>query len=206
MKTTKNVKLKKSAALNLIIKTVSIGIFCSTFSLSLAVNAQTNQPCDADSAVQAFQTSVDSVLRQLPALDQEIDYCFNLIDYPQHATAARQNLRAVSAEYKSSIETLEKAYDSLKTGQDAEFSRTVTTLVTRVTQASKPLFDGASQLTRHGFTTSDRKDGKGQYRYPNCNSQKNNRPDRQWASVFQDVKKVQSATKSLQAVLACLGR
>jgi hypothetical protein len=166
-------------------------------------SAHAAQPCGADEAVAAFQRSVNGALSQLPALDQNVDKCFNRIEHPEYIQQTHQILNAISSAYKNSLKTIDSAYDSLKRSKDAEFGSAVTQMTAGLAQTTKPMFDNAGNLKRHGFTVSDNK-LNGQYKYPDCNSTKNDQPERRWASFYQNAQGVQSASKKLQAVVACL--
>lgn len=170
-----------------------------------ALSALAAPPCGADEAVSAFQRSANNALRQLPALDSQVDKCFNAVEHPQYLQQTHQTLRTITSEYKAALQSLNSAHNALKGGKDEEFSRTVTQMVASLTRATKPLFDNAGNLKRHGFTVSDRKEN-GRFRYPECNSTKNDQPERQWASFYQNALGVQQAGKQLQSAAACLRR
>jgi hypothetical protein len=169
------------------------------------LSAHAAQPCGADEAVSAFQRSTNSALRELPTLDRQVDKCFNAVEHPEYLQQTHQTLQAVTSEYKAALKSLDSAYDALKRSKDEEFSRTVTQMVASLTRATTPLFDNAGNLKRYGFTVSDRKEN-GRFRYPDCNSAKNDQPERQWASFYQHALGVQQAGKMLQATVACLRR
>jgi len=79
---------------------------------------------------------VNGALSQLPALDRNVDKCFNRIERPEYIQQTHQILNAISSAYKNSLKTVESAYDSLKRSKDAEFSSAVTQMTAGLAQTT----------------------------------------------------------------------
>lgn len=181
-------------------------VLCSTLflgALSFHSSIQAaEQPCGAENAVEAFTTSATEVILLLPALDKEIDLCFNP-SRPQYILQTRNILKEISATYTTGLTDLGQAFEELERGQNAEFIKAAPPIIAQISKVTKPLIDNASNLKNHGFTTSDSTTG-GRYKYPQCNSKINNQPEKQWSTVYGHVQSLQRSLVALQSVVSCL--
>lgn len=170
------------------------------FSLS-TLGAQ--QPCGADSAIENFQSAAQKLISKAPALTREVDNCFNTAERPQYTQQAKKILQDLSRELKVGLILLSSAQDSLKAGHDEAYKKAVAQSVGKMHEVSRPLFENAGNLKNYGFTTSDR-EVNGRPVYPNCNSDKNNQPERLWASFYADAQAAKRALNQLQSSVNCL--
>lgn len=163
---------------------------------ALGTSAQA-QACNAEVSVAGFQKVADRVLNQIPSIGQEVNNCFN----PSKAEYMRQAhdmLVKMDQAYQTASDKLSRAG-----GDKKALSAAIDETVILVGQANKPVIDNARNLRNFGFTTSDRKEG-GRFKYPNCNSQVNNKPEKQFEVFFADVQVAQNLLKTLRQSQACL--
>lgn len=180
---------------NLLLLSLFICLSASTFAAQ--------QPCGADSALENFQSAAQKLISKAPALTREIDNCFNTTERPEYTQQAKKILQDLSREFKVGLSLLTSARDSLRAGHDEAYKKTVAESVGKMHEVSRPLFENAGNLKNYGFTTSDR-EVNGRAVYPNCNSEKNNQPERLWASFYADAQAAKRALQEIQSSVNCL--
>jgi hypothetical protein len=79
----------------------------------------------------------------------------------------------------SDVESL-IAQDAGVAAQAGTFASSVDTAKASLDGLVQQVKSKESNLTSYGFTTSDRTDNSGNFRYPNCNSKKNDKPADSW--------------------------
>ena len=173
------------------------------FIFSHSAFASDPQSCGVDQAVAQFSQATSDAIQILPALDADIDKCFN----PAHTDYNKSThsiLRSTSGEYQRSQSELKAAYSGLQRGQAAgQFIAVTLQVAQRIAAISQPIFQNASNLTRYGFVTSDAQTG-GAYKYPQCNSRVNDNPAGQFARVYNDILLAQQSAQQLAKLSACL--
>ena len=86
----------------------------------------------------------------------------------------------------------------------ASFYTSVSGAQATLASIQKNISENESRLTSDGFTTSDKKLSDGSWKYPRCNSQKNDQPEQNWATFLSQIKSgIPSTLTRLQGSTGC---
>ncbi|MBX3022128.1 MAG: hypothetical protein KF799_10680 [Bdellovibrionales bacterium] len=177
-----------------------LGIF--TCSISFSFSAAAADSCGAEKASSSFLTGVRGALALAPAVDANVEKCFNP-ERSEYIAQTNKTLKALTAQYRIAEDGIGSTLADLQNGRVDSFTRAVAQTLPAVAKVNQPVIDNASSLKNFGFTTSDAMVGN-EYKYPLCNSSNNDQPAQKWAAFYQNVTAVQRASRLLQTSAACL--
>ena len=150
-----------------------------------------------------LRNSIGASLQLLPSLEADVENCFHpqRVDYKQKTY---EILAVTRATYQENLAAFTTGVQRLQNGGSAsEFESTLTTPLENLKDVHQTIEKYEGRLRRYGFTTSDIMDD-GNYRYPNCNSQKNNQPEAVWAQFYQNVQALERERGIVINAITCL--
>lgn len=175
------------------------------FGAAFSFANQIKNNCQEDEVVKELEQVSTDVLGTIPLLNNAVDACFNPTR-PQYIQQTHDVLNQIELALSSDVNDLHLAMKRMRIDQNMkadEFAIQMTQASQKISQAIQPALKQASNLTKYGFTISDAKIKSG-YKYPECNSETNSQPEKNWTQTYNNLRLLQLITARLMNAANCL--